>query len=484
MVKMDLSTSEAQASSTSTMALDRTTAYDDLIASMTKLSGAGELKGKAYESAKQYATSVMVPIFQGGILLSEGVDKSVGNLPKEYSSQVEPESLDSDVLEQQIQHYQSLYDAAKSLYDSLMAEEELDLAAISQAETAMSENQKKIDELKEKLRKLLAFDGKSPSLFDSIDGLKSAVEQGLAQASRDFSQFQGSFTIPPASQMQWSQTIGKAWQQRQQELNSQVCTVDFDKKVHELADQTGLTVDEVINYVLFGKEPAKLSKQAHKIISTALKYHRGVKFFDGRPITIDEKGRVKLGSQFLYKKDSGHMYRLTKDFKSATEIDMSKTSFARTADGALDFKEASKMAGKQFKESINPLNDFKGWKDASKLSKVGKGLGIVGTGFTILGNAASNFDESKGGISNASNWGNFAVDTGVDLGTSAGAAAIGAGVGSFFAPPLGTVVGAGVGLGVSWVINKDWTSDEKSSVTDVMKDGIKSGFSGLKGLFA
>ncbi|MCK1209190.1 hypothetical protein MXZ31_04900 [Streptococcus uberis] len=178
------------------------------------------------------------------------------------------------------------------------------------------------------------------------------------------------------------------------------------------------------------------------------------------------------------------MYRLTKDFKSATEIDMSKTSFARTADGALDFKEASKMAGKQFKESINPLNDFKGWKDASKLSKVGKGLGIVGTGFTILGNAASNFDESKGGISNASNWGNFAVDTGVDLGTSAGAAAIGAGVGSFFAPPLGTVVGAGVGLGVSWVINKDWTSDEKSSVTDVMKDGIKSGFSGLKGLFA
>lgn len=189
MVKMDLSTSEAQASSTSTMALDRTTAYDDLIASMTKLSGAGELKGKAYESAKQYATSVMVPIFQGGILLSEAVDKSVGNLPKEYSSQVEPESLDSDVLEQQIQHYQSLYDAAKSLYDSLMAEEELDLAAISQAETAMSENQKKIDELKEKLRKLLAFDGKSPSLFDSIDGLKSAVEQGLAQASRDFSNF-------------------------------------------------------------------------------------------------------------------------------------------------------------------------------------------------------------------------------------------------------------------------------------------------------
>ncbi|KHD39774.1 hypothetical protein NA32_08605 [Streptococcus hongkongensis] len=86
------------------------------------------------------------------------------------------------MLEQQIQHYQSLYDAAKSLYDSLMAEEELDLAAISQAETAMSENQKKIDELKEKLRKLLAFDGKSPSLFDSIDGLKSAVEQGLAQA--------------------------------------------------------------------------------------------------------------------------------------------------------------------------------------------------------------------------------------------------------------------------------------------------------------
>lgn len=92
MVKMDLSTSEAQASSTSTMALDRTTAYDDLIASMTKLSGAGELKGKAYESAKQYATSVMVPIFQGGFsyrkMLINRLEIFLKNIPAKLSQKV------------------------------------------------------------------------------------------------------------------------------------------------------------------------------------------------------------------------------------------------------------------------------------------------------------------------------------------------------------------------------------------------------------
>lgn len=116
MVKMDLATSQTQASSTETRTSSHIQSYNDLIKSLATLSSASELKGKAYESAKSYADTVILPLLQGGILLSEGISTAMSKLPDDYSSQVAPESLDSDILDQQIQTYQSAYDRAILIY--------------------------------------------------------------------------------------------------------------------------------------------------------------------------------------------------------------------------------------------------------------------------------------------------------------------------------------------------------------------------------
>lgn len=59
-------------------------AYQGLIASLQGFSGTADLKGAAYDSAKTYASSVLVPLLQGAILLSEKIASStVVNTSKE-----------------------------------------------------------------------------------------------------------------------------------------------------------------------------------------------------------------------------------------------------------------------------------------------------------------------------------------------------------------------------------------------------------------
>ncbi len=121
----------------------------------------------------------------------------------------------------------------------------------------------------------------------------------------------------------------------------------------------------------------------------------------------------------------------------------------------------------KFKDSVNVTNDFKGWKEATKVGRLGKGLGLLSTGFTIGDNFNKYVDFSDGIQGDEIR--DFTVDTAVDIGSSAGASAAGAMVGSLFLPPLGTVVGAGVGMGVSMVINFKFGGPPKQSLVDHTK---------------
>ena len=62
-------------------------------------------------------------------------------------------------------------------------------------------------ELEEKLRKLLAFNSKSPSFFSEVEVLKSSVDQGLAQAEKSWSPTSKTFNLPSRSDMWWASVI-------------------------------------------------------------------------------------------------------------------------------------------------------------------------------------------------------------------------------------------------------------------------------------
>ncbi|MEX2805410.1 T7SS effector LXG polymorphic toxin, partial [Streptococcus sp. H31] len=203
MVKMALGSSDSQASSTSSASASRIDAYQTAIGSLESFMGAGNLQGEAYSSAKSYAGNVLIPLFRGAILLSEGVNTAVNRLPSDYRNEVSDESLDSEVLEQEIATYQAAYNRSSEWLSNEMAKEVLSESSILRAQQSMARNLSKVQELQEKLEKLIAFDGKSPSLFSEVDSLYAAVSQGLSQVKEGFSSFSGSFSLPPKSEMAW-----------------------------------------------------------------------------------------------------------------------------------------------------------------------------------------------------------------------------------------------------------------------------------------
>jgi hypothetical protein len=173
----------------------------------------------------------------------------------------------------------------------------------------------------------------------------------------------------------------------------------------------------------------------------------------GKKLAVDSTGRVKWGDRYLYKPRTKHRYSRGEDFNKATgtKIEHYKRPFKAGGSAALAV----------------PVDDFRGWKDASKLSKAGKGLGIAGTALTVGANANRYFSDGVQGHDVQ----DFAVDTGVDLASAAAAAGIGAAFGSFLLPPLGTVIGAGVGLAMSVVFNAELIDGK--SATDRTKDAIR-----------
>ena len=144
-------------------------------------------------------------------------------------------------------------------------------------------------------------------------------------------------------------------------------------------------------------------------------------------------------------------------------------------------KEAFKSGLKDnFKSTINPLNEFKGFKEASNFSKAGKVLGFAGTVMTIGSNIKTDFIDDRRS-STKEKVRNFAVDTTVDVVSSSSAAAAGAAVGTLVGGPVGTVVGAAVGIGFSVAMNHRVKFLGGKSLTEVTKDSLK-GVAGKFGL--
>lgn len=153
--------------------------------------------------------------------------------------------------------------------------------------------------------------------------------------------------------------------------------------------------------------------------------------------------------------------------------------------GKIYWGEFGKAGAHSFKEST-PWNDFKGWKKASKLGKVGKGLGVVSTVFTVRDNFSKNINLDDG--LQGREVLDFATDTAIDLG--AGASALGFAVGSLIFPPLGIVVGALAGMAIGSLINNlklggppkksavEYIKDKAKDATNWISEGIKGFFGG------
>ena len=206
-----------------------------------------------------------------------------------------------------------------------------------------------------------------------------------------------------------------------------------------------------------------------KTLGEAVITYRGSKIFlNGVEITMDSQGRMRWGNKFIFKSSTNNLYRHGRNFQNASGIDLENYHYSGNLQGVARMKEMGKAGWSGFKESLNPLNDVKGWKEVGKVGKAFKLGGGILTAINIYNNFKENVDMSDG-IS-AKEARDFTIDTAVDIGSGAAAAGLGAAIGSAFLPPLGTVIGAGAGVAINYALNNVKLPFVGKSVVDTVKD--------------
>ncbi|WP_053081376.1 deaminase domain-containing protein [Bacillus sp. LK2] len=216
-INMYVSSSQRQASSASNMCKQQIQGYEQLQKAINDFTmNSPFLTGKAYDSAKKYFSSVLYPLAQAGILLSEAVERSVKKFPETYVAQVDSGDLKQAELEMKIREVNALLLQAENIQSNLMSLNVPDLVGMKTAQLSanstlifMYRGVKK--KLEEKLQKLLAFNASSPHIFSEIASLQQAVNQGLAQTKTAWNASSGTFTIPSSEALSWTKGIQEKW---------------------------------------------------------------------------------------------------------------------------------------------------------------------------------------------------------------------------------------------------------------------------------
>lgn len=68
----------------------------------------------------------------------------------------------------------------------------------------------------------MTFNHNSPRIFEEIQALEDAIDQGLAQTITAFNPATGTFTIPSKGALSWSKTIQEKWTTRDEDEQQRV----------------------------------------------------------------------------------------------------------------------------------------------------------------------------------------------------------------------------------------------------------------------
>ena len=207
-IDMILGMAESQTQDIKNLVTKQNEAYTELQKSLAEfILQTDKLKGVTYDSAKKYCAVVIEPLVRGCILLNEEISRANEKYISTYKVEVDNVSLKQQELERLIREAEGQIRRVEHLLNLLYQEDPISYSQISMAEENKETYRKLKNELEEKLRKLLAFNAKSPSFFSEVEVLKSSVDQGLAQAEKSWSPTSKTFNLPSRSDMEWASVI-------------------------------------------------------------------------------------------------------------------------------------------------------------------------------------------------------------------------------------------------------------------------------------
>ena len=205
-IDMYLEQSQLQSSSVATMCQSQVEAYQDLQSAIKKFSEDTEsLKGDAYNSARSFFASVLLPLSKGGQLYAETFSQAIKKLPEDYQTMVDSKSWREDDLLDKIRQEEQMIayldEVNQSLSSLTMDSEEKGRLRRSNVELMRGHHaNKRVYETI--LGDLRAYDSYSGGLFDDLDSIDVQLSRGLAQIETSWDAKTGVFKIP--SDLTWA----------------------------------------------------------------------------------------------------------------------------------------------------------------------------------------------------------------------------------------------------------------------------------------
>ena len=200
-IDMYLEQSQLQSSSIATMCQSQVEAYQDLQSAIQKFSEDTEsLKGDAYDSARSFFASVLLPLSKGGQLYAETFSQVIKKLPEDYQTMVDTKSWREDDLLDKIRQEEQmiayLYEVNQSFSTlSLDSEKKGNNTELIRGHQANKRIYETI------LRDLRSYDSYSGGLFDDLDSIDVQLSRGLAQIESSWDAKNGVFKVP--SDLTW-----------------------------------------------------------------------------------------------------------------------------------------------------------------------------------------------------------------------------------------------------------------------------------------
>ena len=205
-IDMYLEQSQLQSSSVATMCQSQVEAYQALQSAIQKFSEDTEsLKGDAYNSARSFFASVLLPLSKGGQLYAETFSQAIKKLPEDYQTMVDSKSWREDDLLDKIRQEEQMIayldEVNQSLSSLTMDSEEKGRLRRSNVELMRGHHaNKRIYETI--LKDLRAYDSYSGGLFDELDSIDVQLSRGLAQIESSWDAKTGVFKVP--SDLTWA----------------------------------------------------------------------------------------------------------------------------------------------------------------------------------------------------------------------------------------------------------------------------------------
>ena len=222
-IDMYLEQSQLQSSSVATMCQSQVEAYQGLQSAIQKFSEDTEsLKGDAYNSARSFFASVLLPLSKGGQLYAETFSQAIKKLPEDYQTMVDSMSWREDELLDKIRQEEQMIaylDEVNQFLSSLtMDSEEKGRLRRSNVELMRGHHaNKRVYETI--LKDLRAYDSYSGGLFDDLDSIDVQLSRGLAQIESSWDAKTGVFKVP--SDLTWANYLSAYSDTKDMQLSRQ-----------------------------------------------------------------------------------------------------------------------------------------------------------------------------------------------------------------------------------------------------------------------